>query len=227
MKNKLQIILIIVFSLNFLLVNSAKAASMDDILKRLDKLEQENKLLRSEVENLKQNTNLSQNVESNKTIVTTKSPVNLKVYGFAEGSGIYSDSQGGESIMNAPVETGQENDNEFDFTARGTRLGFNFNGPDIVNSGKISGKVETDFFSGSETTPEIRVRQAYVKLAYPTWDVLAGQTWDFFAPLNPSTLNRGCGFRSGNLGHRHPQLLITKNINNIFDGNISATFGAC
>ncbi len=221
-----SILMIILFLSHFLIVPEAKAATMDEIIKRLDKLEQENKELRAEVNALKsQGSLVSSKTPGSQSLVTTKSPVGVKLYGFVEASGVYSDSAGSETVMNAPIEADGESQKEYNFTARGTRLGLDFSATDVGLEGDISGKVEMDFFGGSEGTPSVRMRHAYAKLNYPDWNVLAGQTWDVFAPLNPSNLNRAIGFRGGNLGHRHPQLIVTRHSDDVLGGSLDTSIG--
>jgi hypothetical protein len=51
-----------------------------------------------------------------------------------------------------------------------------------------------------------------MKLDWPNENasLIAGQTWDVIAPLNPGTLNYSVMWWSGNIGYRRPQIRLTK-----------------
>nr|CAX69002.1 conserved hypothetical protein [uncultured bacterium] len=131
----------------------------------------------------------------------------IEMYGYIKTDMIYGTRQIGELTMSAPVLT--NNEPQFIVTAKETRFGFNILGPKLGEDGKTVGKIEADFWGNTtdaSSTPALRLRQAYVDLKFPKWDFLAGQTWDFFAPYNPSTLNLAILWRAGNIGDRHPQV---------------------
>jgi hypothetical protein len=87
------------------------------------------------------------------------------------------------------------NDGNFTMTSLETRLAAN------LEMGAVTGKVEGDFWQDF-----FHLRHAYVALDLGNdMRLLAGQTWDVFAPLNPSTLNYAVGWQVGNVGHRSPQ----------------------
>jgi hypothetical protein len=103
-------------------------------------------------------------------------------------------------------------DDQFNATANETRLGLKFTGPSTEDL-KTSGLVEIDFYgNGTETSPEPRMRHAYLTLEWPKQrlSVLAGQTWDVISPLNPGTLNYTVQWWGGNIGMRRPQVRLTK-----------------
>ena len=63
------------------------------------------------------------------------------------------------------------------FLAMTTRLGFNVTGPEIWGA-KSSAKIESDFCGASSSTAfNLRIRQAYTKLAWEHSDLIVGQTW--------------------------------------------------
>lgn len=108
----------------------------------------------------------------------------------------------------------KEDDSSFAMTATATRIGLNFDGPEFAN-GNIRGKLEVDFDELSENGGDvvahrIRMRHAYAELVYPTWSLLAGQTWDVVAPRIPYMLDCVVLWGSGNVGYRRPQLRLTK-----------------
>lgn len=114
----------------------------------------------------------------------------------------------------------KDDDESFTTTATATRLGLNFDGPKFAN-GKIRGKIEIDFdeaaggdFGGDVTAHRIRMRQAYAELVYPTWSLLAGQSWDIVAPRVPYMLDCMVMWGAGNVGYRRAQLRLTKTWDN-------------
>jgi hypothetical protein len=54
------------------------------------------------------------------------------------------------------------------------------------------------------------MRHAYGELVYPTWSLLAGQTWDVVGPNIPYMLDCMVMWGSGNPGYRRAQLRLTK-----------------
>ncbi|MCK4597513.1 hypothetical protein KAU04_05710 [bacterium] len=101
---------------------------------------------------------------------------------------------------------------QFNMTARQSRLGMKFEGPSTDNV-KVFGNVEIDFYGGgTENKPNPMLRQAYMELRYTSFSLLAGQTWDLFAPLVPTNLNYAVMCMCGNTGHRRPQVRATKSI---------------
>ena len=63
------------------------------------------------------------------------------------------------------------------FLAMTTRFGMNFSGPEIWGA-KSSAKFESDFCGASSSTAfNLRIRQAYTKLAWEHSDLLVGQAW--------------------------------------------------
>ena len=63
------------------------------------------------------------------------------------------------------------------FLSMTTRLGLNVSGPEIWGA-KSTAKIESDFCGASSGTAfNLRIRQAYAKLAWEKSDLLVGQTW--------------------------------------------------
>ncbi len=98
-------------------------------------------------------------------------------------------------------------------TAAETRLGFKFEGPDYEDM-ITNGKLEFDFFDTSlgQNKAQPYMRHAYAEVTWTEIDfsVLAGQTWDVVAPLNPTTLNYSVMWWQGNIQYRRPQVRLTK-----------------
>ena len=93
-----------------------------------------------------------------------------------------------------------------------TRFGLDFDGPTVVpfNHSKVTGKLEIDFYNNSlqpqsESRAAIRMRHAYLKLAWPHLSLLFGQTNDVISPLFPVVNPDLVMWGAGNLGDRRPQ----------------------
>jgi len=222
---------------------AAPAADTGDLAGKIAALEQENANLRKEIGEIKTDLSGLKNKAAAAVVPASqpaapaapvipagKNPIlansAIEFYGYAKADAVYSDSQAGEMTMSAPVETRDQK--EFLMTAKETRMGLAITGPAVGEDGKVTAKVETDFWgttTDATTTSQLRIRQAYVDLKYPTWDVLAGQTWDFVAPLNAATLNFSALWRAGNMGDRHPQARVTKKLARVLGGTLTSQVG--
>jgi len=156
----------------------------------------------------------SPHIQSTAGNTVSNSKGELEIYGFVRMDASYDDSRAypGNYVLCVESEVTGEDDNIFNMTANITRLGMNFKGAEMYPM-ETSGKLETDFYGGgSENAPNIRIRQAYMKLNWPDKDcsLLFGQAWDVISPLNPSTVNFGAQWWAGNIGSRHPQIRFTK-----------------
>ncbi|MGH9363008.1 MAG: hypothetical protein ACRD2T_13930, partial [Thermoanaerobaculia bacterium] len=107
----------------------------------------------------------------------------------------------------------RENQDDLTIHPRLTRLGIDFDGPVVrpLGEAKVTGKLEIDFYNNgllgqAESRAAIRMRHAYLKLAWGGLSLLAGQTSDVISPtfpvVNPDLVMWG----AGNLGDRRPQL---------------------
>ena len=145
------------------------------------------------------------------------SSLDMDVYGFVRLDTAYDDSSvadgGGGSYLKW-ADPGSNNDDQFTMTPRASRVGVNIRGPK-EDGLQTSGKFEIDFAgTGSETSPEIRLRQAYLNLDWYEKDfsLLAGQAWDVASPLNPPTIDFGVLWWAGNPGWRRPQIRATQGV---------------
>ena len=108
-----------------------------------------------------------------------------------------------------PYAEGEEDD-EFNMTAKQTRLGVMLDGggSDAVD---VSGVIEFDFYGGgAENKPNPMLRKAYMEFKTDAIDILAGQTSDVISPIVPTTLNYIVLWKSGDIGYRRPQIRFTK-----------------
>ena len=143
------------------------------------------------------------------------STLDIQFYGYIKLDAAW-DSSGvnpGDYVLF--TERGREGDDEFNLTARQTRLGLKIQGPSTGNM-KASGVVEADFYgsAGAENKPNLLVRHAYMTFDWPEdkFSILAGQTSDVISPLYPNTLNYTVLWDAGNIGYRHPQVRLTQQL---------------
>lgn len=142
------------------------------------------------------------------------SNLDIQLYGYLKLDASYDTSRTspGNYVKWVDSEISGKDDNEFNMTARQTRLGMRITGPE-ENGVKTSGRVEIDFYEGgAENKPRIMMRHAYLKIDWPEdqFNIIAGQTSDVISPLNPSTLNYSVMWWAGNIGYRRAQIRLTK-----------------
>ncbi len=153
------------------------------------------------------------------------SNLDVQLYGFIKADAAYDDSKVTPGNYAAWVESengspsssfgATRNDNEFNMTMKETRFGFKLKVPQ-VGKYAFSGQMEWDLFGengrDNESKAELQTRHAFitVKDVDTGWSLLAGQTWDVVAPLNPRTLNYTVLWYAGNYGYRRPQIRLHK-----------------
>jgi len=94
-------------------------------------------------------------------------------------------------------------------TGRQSRLGFDFV-DDQVDGVEVLGRIETDFTNPpGEYVNGLKLRKAYLKVATPSLELLAGQESDIFSPLVPDTVSYLVAWWAGNIGFRRPQVRLT------------------
>jgi hypothetical protein len=140
--------------------------------------------------------------------------VSVKLYGYTKLDASYDTqrtSAGDYAFYLLPLAA-KKSDNDLNITARETRVGLAFSGPDTDNL-KTTGKFEIDFYSngGTENAATPRLRLAYVDIAGPHGlSLRAGQDWDAFVTVNPNTLDAAFLGDAGNLYQRRGQLRLTE-----------------
>ncbi len=143
------------------------------------------------------------------------SSLDVQFYGYVKADAAWDSSRVTTGNYILFVNEDGEDDDEFNLTARQTRLGLRIKGPDMGDI-RTSGLVECDFYGagGEENKNIFRMRHAYLRLLWPEHDfsILAGQAWDVIAPLYPDTLNFTILWDGGNIGYRHPQIRATREI---------------
>jgi len=137
----------------------------------------------------------------------------FKPYGYIKLDAAYDDSRTnyGNFVLYVPNESQHKNDNEYNMTAKQTRLGLDIMAPDTYDW-QAWGRIEMDFYGDGathENKASVLLRHAFLELKKGNLSLLAGQTSDLIAPLNIDTLNYTVGWSVGNIGYRRPQLRAT------------------
>jgi hypothetical protein len=143
------------------------------------------------------------------------STLDIQFYGYVKLDAAW-DSSGvfpGDYVLF--TDRGRDGDDEFNLTAKQTRLGARITGPDTGNM-KTSGVIEFDFYgsAGAENKANVLLRHAYMTFDWPDdkFSILAGQASDVISPLYPNTLNYTVLWDAGNIGYRHPQVRLTQQL---------------
>jgi hypothetical protein len=153
---------------------------------------------------------LTVNQPSGKPIFT------LKPYGYVKLDASYDTARvqvGDYAFYVLPQQSG-ERDNEFNMTARETRIGLDLMGPDTEDL-KTTGKIEVDFYgpSGTANSANLRMRVGYLDLAHTCgFSARAGQDWETFITVIPRMLNFAVLADAGQLGLRRPQLRLSQEV---------------
>ncbi len=134
----------------------------------------------------------------------------FKPYGFIKLDAAYDDSRTnyGNFVLYVPSESRNRNDNEFNLTAKQTRLGLDIMAPEY-DGWQAWGRIEFDFYGDGathENKASVLLRHAFLELKKGNFSLLAGQTSDLMSPLFIDTLNYTVGWAVGNLGYRRPQV---------------------
>jgi hypothetical protein len=157
-------------------------------------------------------------VETSSPPVVSQSKSPITVYGTLLFNAFYDTSL--TNIQDIPLFAGKQgsdalgNDKSFGMTARQTRIGMRYTGPEVAGA-RISGQAEVDFLGGKAAFGNginmdlVRLRLAFGRLDWKSFSLEAGQDWSVFAPLNPTSLAEFAipGLSaSGNPWIRMPQL---------------------
>lgn len=147
--------------------------------------------------------------------IVDKEKCNLNLYGFFKFDATYQDNPMNSLI--APRYAKFGDGNYTNFTAMNSRFGLKLSGLEIGNGWKVKGNFEFDLFDGSSRNQmKLRTRHAYFSLSKGNSSFLAGQYWDLFSPIGPTTLmTNGYLWNVGNLGFRRAQIRYTYTYSNI------------
>ena len=196
----------------------------EKLQERIDKLEGELKLLLKGQESAQEEDKARvksiegkvEKVEKKAEEAATRvlSGFRFKPYGYIKLDAVYDDSRTnyGNFILYVPDESKNDNNNEFNMTARQTRIGLDILAPES-SDWEAKGRIEIDFYGDGtakhENKAEPLLRHAFLEVKKGQFSLLAGQTFDLISPLVPDVLNYTVGWAGGNLGYRRPQLRLT------------------
>jgi hypothetical protein len=203
----------------FALTGFSRAAGAGDMAKENAELQQKLDQLDKELEGLKKTIMEKTGTTESAVPKPVWSNLDIQLYGYLKLDAAYDTSRidNGDYAKWVESEYLNSNDNEFNMTARETRLGMLINGPDDGEV-KTSGRVEVDFFGPgdgiNENQARIMMRHAYLKVDWPKdrFNIIAGQTSDVISPLYLPTVNYSVGWWTGNIGYRRPQIRLTKEL---------------
>jgi hypothetical protein len=178
------------------------APDLAGILERLDRLEQENRVLTERVSALQAQLGMSapapptveervdiqqQRIEEQaQTKVEASQRFPIRLAGMALFNAFMNSKQSGGvdyPIVAAPTGAGHGG-----ATLRQTILGLEFAGPRTIMGGKVSGSVYMDFFSPGGSNPAMRLRTASIEIGWKDRSVAAGLEKPIFNPREPSSL---------------------------------------
>ena len=196
----------------------------EKLQERIDKLEGELKLLLKGQERAREEDKARvksiegkvEKVEKKAEEAATRalSGFRFKPYGYIKLDAVYDDSRTnyGNFILYVPDESKNDNNNEFNMTARQTRIGLDILAPES-SDWEAKGRIEIDFYGDGtarhENKTEPLLRHAFLEVKKGQFSLLAGQTFDLISPLVPDVLNYTVGWAGGNIGYRRPQLRVT------------------
>ncbi|MBD3392045.1 MAG: hypothetical protein GF418_08225 [Chitinivibrionales bacterium] len=147
----------------------------------------------------------------------------LQPYGFLKGDFYYASNKVASWLNSTPTAVTQavgDGPSTMAFSAAHSRFGLT--GSVDVDRVTIGGKLELDFFSvytntNANANPRMRQAYAWVRMRKGL-ELRAGQQWDVFSPLNPTTNNTNANmWYVGNYGFRRPmfQLLYTLDLGSV------------
>ena len=219
MSHKIMLMISCFFSLNLAVLPVRADTEVDQLKTEIQELKKQVEELKKAVDQQQQVKEaetrrvekLEQKVEGTSSNVISK--FTFKPYGFIKMDTAYDDSRttAGNFVLYVPNESDHKNDNEFNMTARQSRLGLDIVAPTIYDW-EAWGRVEIDFYGDGakhENKGAVLLRHAFVNLTKGNFSFLAGQTSDLISPLYPNTLNYTVGWSAGNIGYRRPQLRAT------------------
>ncbi len=158
-------------------------------------------------------------------IASVSSRYGLSLYGYFKLDTFY--NSGLSSKQEIPywvLPDSGINQGDFDLTAKETRIGMDFAGPEVMD-GKVSGKLELDFYGQINSPTNLaknhaytpRSRHAYLNWDFGDWTVLAGKTWEPYIVISPQSLNFAYYNFQGQLGLRKTQLRLTRKLKSGLD----------
>ena len=217
------------------------APDLKDILARLDRLEHENRTLRDEVRQLRQDLVSTRAApqerqeiqdrrldEQAQTKVEASQKFPLRVTGMALFNAFYGGVNSGNDVpTTASASPGGVVSGA---TLRQSILGLEFHGPSTFLGGKVRGSLFADFFDGftEQGATYAQLRTATVEIEWKTRSLMAGLEKPIFNPRNPTSLAQ-VGYSpmtgSGNLWRWQPQIRFEQRFEAGERGGLRAQLG--
>lgn len=166
-------------------------------------------------------------IANGKEPVAVTSKFDVSLYGYVKVDAAYDTHRTASgNLMLFVLPYGEEGKkDEFNLTARETRLGMDIKVPDLPDW-SVSGKVEMDFYGGgTENSPNPRLRLGYLDVARGRTAIRAGQDWDTFITILPRVVNFSFLADAGALGLRRPQVRVTHTVPLAGETTLTAKLG--
>ncbi len=195
-------------------------AEWKSVLQRLDRLEQENRALRLEVSELKNQVVAAERLEiaerrleeQAQTKVESSQRLPIRVTGMALFN-TFLNSRGSGGSDNPPLASRTPGSATGGATLRQSVLGLQFQAPSTFLGAKVKGSLYADFYAGSTDSlgQQARLRTGSIEFEWDTRSILVGQEKPIFAPREPNSLAQ-VGISpltgAGNLWRWQPQVRL-------------------
>ncbi len=154
--------------------------------------------------------------KSAKPISNGEPSLSYQPYGYIKLDGSYDQNltSHGNFAMWVKPKSYEKDDEQLNMTANQSRLGFKI---DSQNYGeyKLHGQFEVDLYASvsggvAENKGMFQLRHAFFSIEKGNTKLLAGQYWDLYSPLNPSTINYPVLWGAGNTGYRRAQITLAQ-----------------
>jgi len=171
-------------------------------------------------------------VDHAEVLADEKPSFEFNMYGKVKLDGAFDNnltSHGNFVMWVNPQEYGKD-DEQYNMTANETRFGIKIAGKGYKKA-IVNGNIEFDLFAGvsggtiAQNKAMLQLRHAYFTIEMGNTKLLAGQSWDLFSPLNPSTLNYPVLWGCGNTGYRRPQFSLWHTFNASEKANVTVAGG--
>jgi hypothetical protein len=198
-----------------MLVNGVASAQQEDLEKANQELRNRVESLEADLADVKSRLEKDAKADAAQAAPSVQSKYSIQLYGFIKVDAAYMTARANDAGNYArwvESEATNANDDQFNLTARESRFGLDFRGPDLASL-RTSAKMEIDWYGGGSENKNVpMLRHAFLQLDWlkGSWTLLAGQTSDVLSPLVPYSLNYSVGWWIGNIGYRRPQVRLTK-----------------
>jgi hypothetical protein len=221
------------------------STDLKDILARLDRLENENRSLHAQVQQLRSEVDSlsgrqseqqeKEQVQERRTADLAQSKVEasqhfpIRVTGMALFNA-FTNSRFSGGVDNPTVASIAPGSSSAGATLRQTVLGLEYQGPATIGGGRVSGSLYMDFYGGTNQPLNdlFRIRTASIQVAWNNTTVMVGQEKPLIAPREPNSLSQ-VGISpltgSGNLWVWEPQVRLEQRFQFAPDTTLRAQLG--